>query len=311
MWNVLNTHSMPPDPAAATRGAGATRVEPGPTIDGNGMDSRPAWTANVCTTSAAAVGNDGPTFAHAMVAAPHGAVCECAARAPRPRPQEGSDPSDNEGVGAPAPLSPTWDDFDWGDQRPVLGRRRTTFSDDAPEIATVLVHTPQSRYRGLTPPRGGRGRTKRAPQPTAAAAAVVSFATPRFRQSSMDAERCIRASIARGDDPRAATKLMQPRDSNTWQADRRWAAAFMGSPMGQLELGAVSPETDAATSESTSAPTHSERPVPAHGAHAHADTATSAFSGVTHVAEDGTVKYFPANQLMDESWQVDDYDDGG
>ena len=85
----------------------------------------------------------------------------------------------------------------------------------------------------------------------------------------------------------------------------------MGSPMGQLKLGAVSTETDADTSEPTSENTHSGRPVPARGAHEHTAAETSAFSGVTHVAEDGTVKYFPANQLMDESWQVDDYDDGG
>ena len=85
----------------------------------------------------------------------------------------------------------------------------------------------------------------------------------------------------------------------------------MSSPVGQLQLGEVSAETDVATSEPTSANTHSGRQVPAHGAHEHTAAGTSAFSGVTHVAEDGTVKYFPANQLMDESWQVDDYDDGG
>ena len=99
----------------------------------------------------------------------------------------------------------------------------------------------------------------------------------------------------------------------------------MGSPMGRLHLGGAPAETAVpnATSTTASATTREGRRATARAVHEHAAVANSAlpgvthvaeevaFSGVTHVADDGTIKYFPANQLGDESWQVAHYDDGG
>ena len=81
--------------------------------------------------------------------------------------------------------------------------------------------------------------------------------------------------------------------------------------MGQLQLGEEPAETDVATSETAGANAQSGQQGSAQGTHDHTAAEAGAFSGVTHVAEDGTVKYFPANQLMNALWQVDDYDDGG
>ena len=104
----------------------------------------------------------------------------------------------------------------------------------------------------------------------------------------------------------------------------------MGSPMGRLHLGGAPAETALPNAASRATARAHEHATVANGASPGATCVAEevAFSGVTHVAEDGAIKYFPANQLGDESqspsdgavfmtkiekkkWQVAHYDDGG